>query len=221
MTGQPATESLNPPLGRRERRRERTRDQLTDAARTLIAQKGIDGLRVSEVTEVADVGRGSFYNYFQSKEDLVEAILSDSIQTLAAVSVTVTPDHEDPAMRACIADRRFIRLATEDRDFAQLLVKLNRGDDLFLHATLPYARMVIEPGIVSGRFEVADLDVVLIMLAGSAFAVIRAILNGTAPADADVSHAEAYLRLLGVPAAEAREMSRRPLAGQTLVPAGP
>jgi AcrR family transcriptional regulator len=202
-----------PPLGRRDRRREHTRGQLTRAARTLIAEKGIEGLRIADVTEVADVGRGSFYNYFESKEDLVEAILSDSIQSLAAVAVSEPSAPEDPAVLTCIADRRFIRLASEDREFAQLLVNLNRGDDLFLNATLPYARAVIEPGIASGRFEVTDLDVVLIMLAGSAFALIRAILNGTVPPDAERAHAEAYLRLLGVPADEAREISLRPLPG--------
>ena len=121
------------PLGRRDRRRERTRGQLTGAARTLIAEKGIDGLRIADVTDVADVGRGSFYNYFESKEELVEAILSDSIQTLAAVAIGETLEDADPAVLTCIADRRFIRLASEDREFARLLVNLNRGDDLFLN----------------------------------------------------------------------------------------
>lgn len=202
-----------PALGRHDRRRERTRRQITAAARTLIAQNGVEGLRIAEVTEVADIGRGSFYNYFESKEELVEAILDESIRALADVAVTVTPDDEDPAVRACVADRRFIRLATEDREFARLLVNLNRGDDLFLNATLPYARMVLEPGVASGRFQATDLDILLIMLAGSAFAVIRAILNGTAGPDADQVHAEGYLRLLGVPGDEARRISRRPLPG--------
>lgn len=206
-----AHEPPGPTRGRRDRQRERTREQLTGAGRALIADRGIEGLRVADVTETADVGRGSFYNYFNSKEDLVEAILRDSIQTLAAVAVSVMPPDGDPAVRACVADRRFIGLATEDQQFARLLINLNRGDDLFLNATLPYARSVIEPGIRSGRFDVANLDVVLIMLAGSAFAVIRAILNGTVAPDADVAHAETYLRLLGVPAGEAREISLRPL----------
>lgn len=185
--------------------------QLTGAARSLIAEKGVEGLRIAEVTEVADVGRGSFYNYFDSKEELVEAILDDSIQLLASLVVGGMPKDEDPAVRVCVADRRFIRLAAEDRQFAQLLVNLNRGDDLFLNATLPYARAVVEPGVVSGRFHVRDLDVVLTMLAGSAFAVIRSILNGTVPSDADQVHAEAYLRVLGLAPAEAAEISRRPL----------
>ncbi|MCW3015775.1 MAG: putative TetR family transcriptional regulator, partial [Solirubrobacterales bacterium] len=153
----------------------------------------------------------SFYNYFESKDDVVEAVVSESLQTLATVALTTLPEDADPAVRACIADRRFIRLASEDREFARLLVNLHHGDDLFIAATLPYARMTLKPGIDAGRFDVTSLEVTLIMLAGSAFALIRAILNGTAPADADQAHAESILRLLGVPAEEARAISRRPL----------
>jgi AcrR family transcriptional regulator len=204
----PATAS---PAGRRDRHRQRTRNLLTGAARTLIAEKGVAGLRIGDVTEVADVGRGSFYNYFESKDHLVEAVLSDSIQSLAAVAVTAGTGDPDPAVRACVADRRFIRLASEDREFARLLVSLHHGDDLFMAATLPYARAALEPGVASGRFSVTSLDVALLMLAGSAFALIRAILDDAAPPDADQAHAEAILRMLGVPDEEAREISRRPL----------
>jgi AcrR family transcriptional regulator len=205
------SETSEIPVGRRDRRRERTRSRLTGAARTLIAEKGVAGLRIADITEVADVGRGSFYNYFESKDDVVEAVVSESLQTLATVALTTLPDDEDPAVRACIADRRFIRLASEDREFARLLVNLHHGDDLFIAATLPYARMTLQPGIDEGRFDITSLEVTLIMLAGSAFALIRAILNGNAPADADQAHAESILRLLGVPAGQARAISRRPL----------
>lgn len=88
---------------------------------------------------------------------------------------------------------------------------LNHGDDLFATATEPYARLAITPGIESGRFDVADLDVFLIPLTGSALALIRAILDGRAPADAEDAHAESILRVLGLPHAEAREISRLPL----------
>jgi AcrR family transcriptional regulator len=207
MGGQAATA----PVGRRDRRRERTRNQLTSAAQTLIAAKGVAGLRIADITEAADVGRGSFYNYFDSKEDLVAAIVSEAVQALAARVIMELPDTDDPAVRASVADRRFIRLASSDAEFARLLVNLHRGDDLFAAATLPYARIALEAGIESGRFDVGNLDVVLIVLAGGAFGLIRAILAGDAPADADQAHAESILRLLGIPPAEARAISSLPL----------
>lgn len=197
---------------RTDRRRERTRGQLVAAARELITEHGVAGLRIAELTDAADVGRGSFYNHFDSKEDLVAAVFQESLQTLAATILSGIPADLPPAEQACVADRKFVRLAYDDPDFAQLLVHLHNGDDVFAAATAPYARMALEPGIASGAFEVPDLDVLLVMLASSALGLIRAILDDRVPADADRPHAESVLRLLGVPHDEARRISRLPLA---------
>jgi Tetracyclin repressor-like, C-terminal domain len=47
--------------------------------------------------------------------------------------------------------------------------------------------------------------------AGALLGVMRAILDGQAPADADVHHAEDVLRLLGLTVTDAAEVARRPL----------
>jgi AcrR family transcriptional regulator len=198
-------------LNRTERRREQTRRQLTGAARTLITERGVAGLRIADLTETADVGRGSFYNHFASKADLVKAVVTETLETLATNVLSDLPQDADPAVRASIADRRFIRLARDDPEFARLLVHLDHGDDLFAAAVAPYARMTIQDGIDSGRFEVTDLDVVLVILTGSSLALIRALLGDQVPADADETHAESVLRLLGLLPDEAREISRLPL----------
>jgi len=207
-----ATDSQRTPT-RTDRRRERTRKQLTAAARDLISEKGIAGLRIADLTDTADVGRGSFYNHFESKEELVEVVVQESLETLAATVLADAPDDPDPAIRASYADRRFIGLARENPEFARLLVHLNHGDDLFATATEPYARLAIEPGVESGRFDVPDMEVFLITLTGSALALIRAILDGRAPADAEDAHAESILRILGIDHAEAHRISRLPLEG--------
>lgn len=50
---------------------------LVGAATDLIAAKGVDGFTVSEVTEQVGIALGSFYRYFDSKEDLIEAAILD------------------------------------------------------------------------------------------------------------------------------------------------
>lgn len=205
------SEPVTPSPNRTDRRRERTRSQLTAAGRRLIAERGVAGLRIGDLTEEADVGRGSFYNHFDSREDLVDAVVSEALEELAETVLADMTEDEDPAVRASAADRRFIRVAADDPDFARLLVNLNHGDDVFATATLPYARVALAWGIESGRFTVSDLDVMLITLAGSALGVIRAVLQDRAPADADSRHAELMLRMLGVPHDEALEISRQPL----------
>jgi AcrR family transcriptional regulator len=198
-------------VSRQERRKFTTRSQLLHAARALIIEKGVAALRIGEITDRADVGRGSFYNHFETKDDLLTAMAKEAIEELGDGVLAELPADEDPAVLASIADRRFIRLASSDRDLARLLVNLDQGDDLFTAAAAPYAAAVIEAGIASGRFHLAEPAVFYAMLAGSALALIRAILAGTAPDDADQAHAEATLRMLGVPGDEAGEISRRPL----------
>ncbi|MBV8436108.1 MAG: helix-turn-helix transcriptional regulator, partial [Silvibacterium sp.] len=49
-----------------------------EAAFRLMAGKGMEGVAINEITEAADVGFGSFYNHFESKEALYEAVI-DSV----------------------------------------------------------------------------------------------------------------------------------------------
>lgn len=62
------------PPNRRERRAEQTRVKLFRCALRLIAQKGLNNVTVEDITEAADVGKGTFFNYFQSKEHVLSVM---------------------------------------------------------------------------------------------------------------------------------------------------
>ncbi|NUS15277.1 MAG: TetR/AcrR family transcriptional regulator [Streptomyces sp.] len=51
----------------------RVKERLYDAAMTLFAEQGYDETSIDEIAERADVARGTFFNYFQRKEDLLGA----------------------------------------------------------------------------------------------------------------------------------------------------
>ncbi|MFB7514388.1 TetR/AcrR family transcriptional regulator [Streptomyces sp. NPDC056144] len=59
------------PQGRRERNKLRVKNRIYEAAVKLFTQKGYDQTSVDEITEAADVARGTFFNHFQRKEDLI------------------------------------------------------------------------------------------------------------------------------------------------------
>jgi AcrR family transcriptional regulator len=57
--------------GRRERRAHETRVKLFRCALRLIAKRGIANVTVEDITEAADVGKGTFFNYFESKDHVL------------------------------------------------------------------------------------------------------------------------------------------------------
>jgi AcrR family transcriptional regulator len=194
---------------RGERRRERTRRRLLEAGRALIARKGVEGLRIAEITERADVALGSFYNHFQSKEELVEAVVEETIAAMARRIDARMARLEDPADAVAYATRAYVRVALEDRELAGLLVNLERADAHFLRAVEPYALGALERGIRAGRFEVADPRLSLIGIIGATLAVMRAILDGRYGADAERLHAETVLRAIGLEREAARAVAQR------------
>jgi TetR/AcrR family transcriptional regulator, fatty acid metabolism regulator protein len=60
---------------RAKRAREKRRKQLLDAATTVFARKGYWAASISDIIQVADVARGSFYRYFQGKQEIFVAIV--------------------------------------------------------------------------------------------------------------------------------------------------
>jgi AcrR family transcriptional regulator len=61
-------------LSRRERKKLETRQGLLEAALELFREKGYDEATVEEITERADVAKGTFFNYFASKEALLSEL---------------------------------------------------------------------------------------------------------------------------------------------------
>jgi AcrR family transcriptional regulator len=59
--------------GRRQRRSAEIRERLFNASLTLFAQKGFVETTVEDITEAADVGKGTFFNYFPSKDHILLA----------------------------------------------------------------------------------------------------------------------------------------------------
>jgi len=70
--------------GRRERRAAETRERIFRAALRLFAERGFVATTVEDITEAADVGKGTFFNYFPSKEHALAAFGEMQVSKVAA-----------------------------------------------------------------------------------------------------------------------------------------
>src|SRR6516162_7651027 len=117
---------------RAARRRQETRARLVGAARQLMARKGVDATSIQEITDTADVGFGSFYNHFASKEAIADAVMDDALESFGAAADRIADVVRDPAEVLAASVRHAVHRAAADDAWGWFLVRtgLTRGDAL-------------------------------------------------------------------------------------------
>src|SRR6266700_3215033 len=83
LSGLPARDA--PAASRRVRRSSDLRERLFRAALTLFGKKGYAETTVEDITEAADVGKGTFFNYFPTKEHILMAFGEMQLGKLASI----------------------------------------------------------------------------------------------------------------------------------------
>ena len=122
MSAMPTSE----PPNRLERRKQRTRAALVKAAQRLIAEGKVN-VPVLEITQAADVGMGSFYNHFDSKEQLFEAAVADVLDAYGAMLDRLTESIDDPAETFATSFRLTGRLFRQRPQESEILLANGLG----------------------------------------------------------------------------------------------
>jgi AcrR family transcriptional regulator len=208
---EPRTESRLP--SRSERRRRRTRDALVDAAREVFAAQGVEPTTIEEITEAADVAKGSFYNHFDSKTDVLRAVVETTLGALGQALERLTqPLREDPARVIAVSLRHTLRAGVEDPTLGWFLLRAADALSVGEAALGAFARRDLRRGIRSGRFRADVADLAGTVIGAGMLAVLRRRLRGELPPAADGDLALLALRLLGVPENEARAIASEKLS---------
>ena len=71
-------------LSRGARRKSETRRRLLAAARGVFAREGLEAATIAQITQAADVGFGTFYLHFATKEDAFRAVVTEGFEELAS-----------------------------------------------------------------------------------------------------------------------------------------
>jgi len=182
-----------------QRGKERRR-QLMDHAATRFAENGYHPTSVAEIVQGLGVGKGVFYWYFSSKEELLLEILRDAQHDLRRRQQQEIADERDPVARIERGIRASMQWLAEHRQLMTLFQfaateerfapTLRRGQEVALADVVPH----VKDGIVAGRIRDADPELLAHAILGVTNHLARAFIfeRGEPPdevADAAVTFA--------------------------------
>jgi AcrR family transcriptional regulator len=196
-------------MPRGQRRKQETRRRLMDAARRVMARKGVEAAAIAEIAEEADVGFGSFYNHFSTKEEVAAAVVARDSEELGRKLDELTAPLEDPALVVAVSTYIAMKRVREDELWGWFMVKAVWSVPE-MRQTLG-SRMLrdVMRGVEAGRFDLPRGQILAAELAAlMTLSAIRLGLEGRMPAGGDVITIEVLLRMLGFDRKAARDFAR-------------
>jgi AcrR family transcriptional regulator len=201
---------------RLDRRKARTRQALIDAAAELIATGRGDRASIQEITDAADIGFGSFYNHFDSKDELFATASAEVLERWGQMIDRACAGISDPAEIFAMSFRISGRLGWTHPGMGRFIT----GSGLSLldapTGLAPRALRDIRAGQDAGRFTGIDPEVALCSVAGGLIGLLRLCQEHPERMHQRVVDklAEAMLRLLGVPDDDAARLAGLPVPEQ-------
>ena len=197
--------------GRIAKRRRATRARLLAAAYEVFADGGVDSAKIKDITDRADVGFGTFYNYFETKDELANQVLDCVINDYGRRNVIATERtrRRDFALVMPISMRLVMREAARTPMWQWWALRPDLMVDRMREGFGPFGRRDMRDAIERGIFDIDENDI------DSAWALanwmmvggIHDIIVGDKPIDNDIFVVTAIMRMMGVSHDRAREIS--------------
>jgi len=179
---------------RNARRKRETRERLLDAALRLMAERGTAGVTINEITEAADVGFGSFYNYFESKEAIYDALIKQVFEDFGDALDRLVHDVADPAEAIAHCIRHTLLRARRDPLWGQFLLREGYSPGALTQGLGQRLLRDIGRGVAARRLQAPDLFMSFIA-AGS---IVLATIAAEQQAGAETSPQAALVKSLGM-----------------------
>lgn len=141
--------------GRRERKAKETRLRLFQAALQLFADRGFQSVTVEDITEAADVGKGTFFNYFESKDHVL------------GVMVELQLEHVVDAVQAVRSEKGSVRSILH-RMFLQLSEELGRSPEFARTVVASFLANAVVRGVLQQRMSEGRAAIAQVIAEGQA-----------------------------------------------------
>jgi AcrR family transcriptional regulator len=155
-----------PAPGRRREASERRRRSILDAARTCFGRDGYAGATVARIADEAGVSNGLLYQFFRSKDELLEVVLKEVVRDWVRALVPREHEREHPALALEQMFRRSVEFcrtnpllpALLSSDPSLQLQRMSAAAEGRLDAHRELVASILQRGIERGEFQ-PDLDV--------------------------------------------------------------
>lgn len=162
---------------RRERKKDETRERITQAAMDLFTERGFEATTVDDIAARADVAKGTFFNYFPRKEAVLDALperIGNEMEQVTAEILEADAPAIEKLSRFCT---EITARHVEHRDLSRLFMGRLMASPHDAMQNVParmrsLLRAIIEQGQQKGELR-ADVD------AGRAASMVQGIAMGT------------------------------------------
>jgi AcrR family transcriptional regulator len=109
----------------------RTRARLLEAAKTVFERDGFLQARISDIAAEAEVSHGSFYHYFNSKEEIFREIAEQVEVRLVSMDDIARDDdrHDSPVDRIRAANRSYLMAYRQEARIMRVIEEVSRYDE--------------------------------------------------------------------------------------------
>jgi AcrR family transcriptional regulator len=137
---------------------ERNRQRILEAASEVFTERGL-GVSLDEIARHAGVGVGTVYRRFSTKEELVEALFVDRIESIAALAEQAAEAPDPWSALVCFMEQ-FAEALAGNRGLKQMLTLAGYGQDLAAYArrrNAPLVARLVQRAQAAGQLR-ADLS---------------------------------------------------------------
>lgn len=192
------------------RRRAKMHERLISSAARVVAEMGEQRARIEDFITAAGVARGTFYNYYRTREELLDDLWArvgkEPFREIQLLSQSI----EDPAERLAAEARLVLERAAEDHTWGWMVYAFSATDDVPADL-LSYPRPDLVVGHRSGRFSFSNLDSASDLTVGALRSALRGILERGRSADYACAMIVLILKALGISEDEARTIAEKRL----------
>jgi AcrR family transcriptional regulator len=173
--------------GRREELKAQNREKLLAAARKVFAEKGLGAATARDIVRETDLASGTFYNYFQDKNDVFRALIAElADKARAAVRAQRRAPGRTVEERVEGAYRAYFELVLEERELFEVL-RRNAGlvgvvgDDEIFESGIRDLSADLGEWTDAGDLPQVDLDYLATAMVGVGFQVATHLLDREPP----------------------------------------